>query len=71
MGLIQLKHPTLPDQPIEVAEESLVHYAAAGWVRADHEEPAPEAASADVPAGPPANEPEPSKRPRRISKESE
>jgi hypothetical protein len=68
MGLIRIKHPTLDDgRVVEVSEQSLIHHAAAGWIPAD--EPAPEAASADAPPAPVADDPEPSKRRGRMSKE--
>jgi hypothetical protein len=68
MALVKIKHPTLDDgRDVEVAEESLIHHLAAGWVRAD--EPAPESVPADAPPSPAVDDPEPSKRRGRTSKE--
>jgi hypothetical protein len=68
MANIRIKHPTLDDgRVVEVSEQSWPHHAAAGWVLAD--EPAPEAAPADVPPAPVADDPEPTKRRGRTSKE--
>lgn len=64
MGPIRIKHPTLDDgRVVEVAEESWPHHAAAGWVRADQPEPAPEPPAEVVP------DPEPKQRRSRIIKE--
>lgn len=70
MKLIRIKHPTLDDGRVtEVPEESLPHHAAAGWVPDDG--PAPEPVPAEAPPVPAADDPEPTKRRGRISKESE
>lgn len=67
MNLVKIKHPTLDDGRItEVPEVSLTHHLAAGWVL---DEPAPESVPAEVPPAPAADDPEPSKRRGRVSKE--
>jgi len=69
MGLVRIKHPTLADGRVtEVPEESMPHWAAAGWVP---DEPAPEPVPAEEPPALVADEPESPKRRGRISKESE
>jgi hypothetical protein len=69
MKLIKIKHPTLDDGRVtEVPEQSMSHWAAAGWVP---DEPAPETAPAEVPAAPAVDDPEVPKRRGRMSKESE
>lgn len=67
MNLIRIKHPTLDDgRVVEVSEESWPHHAAAGWVRADLSEPAPE----PTPEPPvEAAAPDPKPRRSRITKE--
>lgn len=73
MTTIRLRHPDLPDQPIEVDEIALVHYGAAGWVLDDSPKPpAPpvrvsrtDNAPADAEGATSDSEPAPATAPRR------
>jgi hypothetical protein len=38
MNKVQMTHPNLPNQPIEVREDAVFHYERSGWKRADKRE---------------------------------